>query len=43
MQNIVNTFYKKSIKENTPKGNLIQEMNWLAFTVITRDYYQITN
>lgn len=26
-----------------PKGNMIQEMSWLAFTVITRDYYQITN
>lgn len=36
-------FTKKSIKANTTKGNLIQEMNWLAFTVITRDYYQITN
>lgn len=22
---------------------MIQEMSWLAFTVITRDYYQITN
>lgn len=26
---------------NTQKGNVIQEMNWLAFTVITRDYYKL--
>lgn len=34
----------KCTKESEdPKENMIQEMNWLAFTVITRYYYQITN